>query len=319
MREPDGTLIRFAGVLREDHRFIHIPAWETSAVFERPDEGDGSYVVDLTDPNERVVSRASPTIEFRDTEDPYATGMRLADVLVYVPVHREARLLIFRRLQPAPLEIFRAELSEQPPAIGDVVVERARRGTVQVHWTVKHDRPVTSTVFYVRERQPALVLATGLVESALEVDGRTLPAGKGRIAITATDGFRAGTAVGPAVEGLSEPRLEITAPEPDGILPPDQPATLSARATDSGGADLAPEDISWEVDGAPAAAGRLSMTAPLEPGVHDIVVHAVVGGTALKAGVQLTVAPRNEDQDRFAKVMADLPPLAERMRDGEDL
>jgi hypothetical protein len=309
MRDPDGTLIRFTGVLREDHSFIHIPAWETPTVFERPDEGDGSYVVDLTDGGQRVVSRASPRIEFRDIEDPDVTGLRLADIVVYVPMHPEARELVFRRLEPSPLELFRTVLSERPPQVSDVTVERLRR-TIRLRWAVSHDRPVTSTVFYVRDHHPARVLASGLVEPVLEIDSRTLPGPEGRLAVAATDGFRASAAVGPVIEGLpTDVRLEILSPEPDTSLPPDQPVPLAARAVDASGASVGLEDVTWEVDGEPAAQGRIGVAGPLAPGDHKIVASGTVGGEALKAAsVRITVAPRTEDQEAWAKMMAERPP-----------
>ena len=101
MADPHGTLIRFTGVLREDLQFVHVPAWETDSVFERPDEGDGTYVVDLLDGGERLLTRASPVINLRDPSPPDGGGLRLANVLVYVPMHPEARLLAFRRLEPS--------------------------------------------------------------------------------------------------------------------------------------------------------------------------------------------------------------------------
>src|SRR4051812_38295113 len=220
MADLDGTLIRFTGVLREDMHFIHVPAWETATVFDRPPEGDGTYAVDLLDGAERVVIRASPAIDFREGSPPDGSGLRLANVVVYVPMHPEARVLVFRRLEPSIVEIFRTELADQPPTIGDVSLGRGRpRGTFRITWTVKPDRPTPSSVFLVRNAPPALLVATGLAEPALNVDPRTLPGPTGRLAILATDGFRATTAIGPGLDGLStEIRLEITV-QPAGTLP----------------------------------------------------------------------------------------------------
>lgn len=320
MADPHGTLIRFTGVLREDLQFVHVPAWETDSVFERPDEGDGTYVVDLLDGGERLLTRASPVINLRDPSPPDGGGLRLANVLVYVPTHPEARLLVFRRLEPSPAEIFRAELSEQAPVIGDVVVERTRRrGVVRLQWTVKHDRQVTSSVFLVRDRVPALLLAAGLRESAFDIDAKSLPGPAGRVAILATDGFRASTAIGPPVDGLStEIRLEITAPEPSDALLPDQPVTLAARASDVAGGTVPIEKVTWAVDGKPAAEGAVAATPPLEPGVHEIVANASTDGNPLgPATISITVAKRSVGQEAYTKLMADLPPLSERMRDAE--
>lgn len=235
-------------------------------------------------------------------------------------MHPEARLLVFQRLEPSPVEIFRAELSEQAPVIGDVVVKRTRRrGLVRLKWRVKHDRQVTSSVFLIRDGVPALLLAAGLQESAFEIDVKSLPGPAGRVAILATDGFRASTAIGPPVDGLStEIRLEITAPEPSDALLPDQPVTLAAHARDVAGGTVPIEKVTWAVDGKPAAEGAVAATPPLAPGVHEIVANASTDGNPLgPATIRITVAKRNVGQEEYAKLMADLPPLSQRMRDAE--
>lgn len=321
MTDLRGSLIRFTGVLREDLEFVHVPAWETDYVFDRPGEGDGTYVVDLLDDGERLLTRASPVVRWRDPSPPDGGGLRLANVLAYVPTHPEARLLVFRRLEPSLAEIFRAELSEHVPVIGDVTLTTTRRrSVVRVQWTAKHDRPVTSNVFLVREGMPALLLAAGLQEFTFDIEPKSLPGPAGRVAILATDGFRASTAVGPAVDGLStEIRLDITAPEPSDVLVPDQPVTLAARASDVAGGNVPIETVAWVVDGKPAAEGAVAATPPLEPGVHEIVATASTDGNPLgPATIRITVANRTEDQDAYAELMVALPPLSERMRDAED-
>lgn len=321
MADSHGTLIRFTGVLREDLQFVHIPAWETDSVFERPEEGNGAYVVDLLDGGgERLLTRASPAIRWRSPSPPDGGGLRLASVLVYVPMHAEARLLVFRRLEPSPTEIFRVQLSEHAPVVDDVIVKGIRRrGVVRLHWRVKHDRPVTSSVFLVRDGVPALLLAAGLREPAFDIDAKSLPGPAGRVAVLATDGFRASTAIGPPIDGLSvEIRLEITAPRPADALLPDQPVTLAARARDVAGGTVPIEKVTWTVDGKPAAEGAVAATPPLEPGVHDVVVNASTSGNPLSpATIRINVAKRSEKQEAYAKLMADLPPLSERMRDAE--
>ena len=141
MTDPRGSLIRFTGILREDLKFVHLPAWETDYVFERPDEGDGTYVVDLLDGGDRLLTRASPVVGWRAPTPPDGGGLRLANILVYLPTHPEARLLVFRRLEPSLAEIFRAEVSEQVPVIGDITADEDRapgRGSSEVDG---HSRP----------------------------------------------------------------------------------------------------------------------------------------------------------------------------------
>jgi hypothetical protein len=321
MTDPTGSLIRFTGVLREDLTFVHVPAWETDYVFERPDEGDGTYVVDLLDGGERLLTRASPVVGWRAPTPPDEGGLRLANVLIYLPTHPDARLLVFRRLEPSLAEIFRAEVSEQVPVIGDVTLTGARRrGAVRVKWTAKHDRHVTSSVFLIRDGAPALLLAAGFQKYSFEIDPASLPGPAGRVAILVTDGFRSSTAIGPAVDGLStDVRLEITAPEPSDVLVPDQPVTLAARASDVAGGSVPVNNVAWAVDGKPVAEGAVAATPPLEPGVHEIVATASTIGNPLgPATISITVANRNEDQEAYAKLLATLPPLSERLRDAED-
>ena len=95
--------------------------------------------------------------------------------------------------------------------------------------------------------------------------------------------------------------------------------TLAARAIDVAGGSVAVENVTWAVDGKPAAEGAVAATPPLEPGVHEIVATASTNGNALDpATIRITVANRNEDQDAYAKLLAALPSLSERIRDAED-
>jgi hypothetical protein len=315
--DDEGTLIRFTGVLREDHRFIHVPAWETARVFERPESGDGAYAVDLVDGEAKVVSRVSPRIEFRPPEDPEGGGLYLADVLAYVPVHPSARLLVFRRLEPDELEIYRAELAPRPPSIEKLHVEGDPSGDFRLEWSSEHDRPVTFNVFYWPDGGPALLLASGLRENAFEIAGSRLPGPAGRFAVSASDGFRSSAAVSRPVEGLSTAiRIRITSPVEGSVLPPDQPVDLIARAEDVAGVKTTVDELVWVVDGQVAGHGEVAATPALGPGDHEIEATGLRDSEPVgRDVVRLTVADRNEDQADFAKRVADLPPLADRRRE----
>ena len=103
------------------------------------------------------------------------------------------------------------------------------------------------------------------------------------------------------------------------VLVPDQPVTLAARASDVAGGSVPVDDVAWVVDGEPVAEGAVAATPPLEPGVHEIVATASNDGNPLgPATISVTVADRNEDQAAYAKLLAALPPLSERLRDAED-
>ena len=60
------------------------------------------------------------------------------------------------------------------------------------------------------------------------------------------------------------------------------------------------------------------VTPPLEPGTHEVVANVTTEGKVLPpATARIDVAKRTEAQAAYAKQMADLPPLNERMRDLE--
>ena len=312
------TLIRFVGVLREDHTFIHVPAWETAWVFERPIAGDGTYVVDLLDGDGEVVTRVSPEIEFRPPEDPLGAGLYLADVLTYAAMRPSVRTLVFRRLTPNVVEIFRADVAATPPVIEELVVDGGDTSDFQLKWTTRHDRPVTSTLFYWPDQRRPLLLTSGLRENAFAVAPSRLPGPKGRFAVCASDGLRAGVAVSRTVEGLSTAiRIRIVTPVAGSVLPADQPVDAIARVEDVSGAASAASDVEWRVDG--RAVGRGTMTTiALEPGDHELEATSLPDAGPIAGDVvRLTVAERNEAQRAFAERVADLPPLAARRLETE--
>jgi hypothetical protein len=316
MDDQSGTLIRFAGVLREDHRFVHVPAWETAWVFERPEPGDGSYVVDLLDTESNVVSQASPQIEFRPPEDA-GGGLWLADVLVYVPMHPGARVLLFRRMLPNELEIHRAELAARPPGVAKLVVEGEPRGELRLSWTSEHDRPVTFNVFFWPDGQSPLLLASGLAEHALSVAGNGLPGPAGRFAVAASDGYRSSVAVGQPMAGFSVAvRIRITAPLSGSVLPPDQPIDLVARAEDVSGTTTGVDEVTWLIDGETVAQGPVAAAPAPEPGGHEIQATGVRGTEPVEPdAVTVTVANRGAAWEELSKRLAALPPLEERRRE----
>jgi hypothetical protein len=314
-----GSLIRFTGVLREDHWFSHVPAWETSWVFSRPEPGDGSYVVDLLDEDATVLTRTSPRIEFRPPEDPKGGGLWLADVLAYIPVHPRARSLLFRRLRPDELEIHRAELGGRPPLIADLVAEGegAPRGELRLAWTSEHDRQLTFTVFFWPDARAPILLETGLEEDRCVVDGTGLPGPVGRFAVTASDGYRSSVAVGEPMDGFSVTvRMRITAPLDGEMLPPDQPVSLAARAEDVSAATVAVDDVTWWIDGRTVAQGPVAAVPAPEPGHHDVQAIGVRGTALVEPdSVTVTVTERSAAHEEMARRLADLPPVEERRRE----
>jgi hypothetical protein len=313
-RDREGTLLRFTGVLREDHHFIHVPGWETARVIERPESGDGSYVVDLLDADGKVVSRVSPVIDFRAPEDPDASGLRLADVMVYVPMHPSARVLTFHRVTPEELEIFRADIATRPPMIRELVVDGDPPGALRLRWRSGHDREVTFTVFYWPEERTPFVVASGLRENGFEASGETLPGPTGRFAVLASDGIRSSVTIGRPLKGLSTAtRVRITSPSEIGALPPDQPVDLRASVEDVSGTPVAVDELTWSIDGQQVASGQMAAAGPLDPGEHQIEVAGLRASEEVDRDViRVTVADRNEEQDAFAERVAQLPPLEER-------
>ena len=312
--EHEGTFLRFSGVLREDNHFIHVPAWETARVLERLEGGDGAYVVDLLDGEGRVVSRASPSIDFRESEDPDSSGLRLAAVLVYVPMDESARVLVFHRVDPEELEIYRADVAEDPPMLGELLADGEPPGELHLRWSSEHHREVTHTVFYWPDERTPYVLVSGLRGSEVTVDGATIPGPTGRFAVLTSDGLRSSVAVGSRMKGFSTAiRVRITSPGDVDPLPPDQPVDLRATAEDVSGTPVAVDHLVWSIDEQEVASGPMAASAALAPGEHRIEVVAFVASEQVDRDVvQVTVADRNEDQESFVERVAQLPTLAER-------
>jgi 2-keto-3-deoxy-L-rhamnonate aldolase RhmA len=64
----------------------------------------------------------------------------------------------------------------------------------------------------------------------------------------------------------------------------------------------------------PPAATKAASTS-----IHRIVANGTVDGTAVgPADVAVTVVPRNEEQEEFARAVAQLPPTRDFIRDVED-
>ena len=232
----------------------------------------------------------------------------------YVPMHSSARVLVFRRVVPEELEIFRSDLADGPPRIGELAVDGDAPGTLRLRWNSEHERDVTFTVFYWPDEQTPFVLAAGLRENSFEVDGTTLPGPTGRLAVSASDGFRSSMTVSGPLKGLSTGiRIQITSPSDVGLLPPDQPVDLRASVEDVSGTPVAVDELSWTVDGQQAAASQMAVVAAMEPGEHQIEVTGFRASEEIDRDViRVTVADRNEEQEAFAERVAELPPLDER-------
>jgi hypothetical protein len=232
-------------------------------------------------------------------------------------VHPGARLLVFRRLAPDELEIFRTELAAAPPSIAKLVVDGSPDGDYRLTWSSEHDRPVTFSVFFWPDGRPALLLASGLREDSFKGVSGNLPGPTGRFAVAASDGYRSSVAVSRAIEGLSTAvHIRITAPADGSLVPPDQAVNLVARAEDVSGTTVAIDQLAWAVDGRAAGQGQVIAIPAPDPGEHEIEATGLRGAEPVgRDVVRVTVADRSEDQAAFAKRVADLPPLETRRRE----
>ena len=91
------TYLRFDGVLYEDMDFEPNRGWETHRIFSRPENGDGTYQIELLDEDGRVLIPISPAVDFQDGCFHAFSTMRSVRVTAYLPYHPAARRLVFRR------------------------------------------------------------------------------------------------------------------------------------------------------------------------------------------------------------------------------
>lgn len=299
-------LLRFHGTLFENMVFEPRLGWETErSAGPRPEIGDGTYVVELLSADAKVLVSVSPHVIMRAPCFSEGEG-QWADIVIYVPLHPEARELVFRRKD---MELYRAGITPQPPELRLARPAQLAKDRIKISWSARHSKPLTFQVLYLTDDGRAFALAAGLTESTFTADLRTLPGSRGgRLGVLASDGLRSTferTAAFPVEE--KPPRVWIQNPASGDTLPPDQPLTLSGHAVDVGGLSLTDTGLQWLVDRKLVLEGmRLGMTM-LEPGSHEIILrYAPEGRVVAQQRVQITIAGRSAEQELYLKSLREM-------------
>mgnify|MGYP006287413343 CR=1 FL=1 len=306
-RDDEARYIRFDGILQEDLEFDFRPGWETARVFRQPDEGTGEFVLELRDEEDEVLTRVSPDVDFRSgcmTEE--NETMAATRVLAYVPYHRDARRLVFRREDAV---IFEASVAPEAPSVELNAVELTDEQELHLEWSAEPggDRELTYNVVYQLDGERYFPLARGLSQTEVDLDLSNVPGGgTARVAVLATDGIRSSFAASEPFEAEGKPpRAWIQRPTDGATLPPDQPVSLIGQALDVAGASLPPDGLVWEVDGDVVAEGsRLAVADDLQPGEHEITLTYRAGKEArVSETITVRISARNEEQERHRQLM----------------
>ena len=299
-------LLRFHGTLFENMVFEPLPGWETERVAgPRPESGDGTYFVELLSADAKVLVSVSPQVIMR--APCFSEGEpQWADIVIYVPLHPEARELVFRRKD---LELYRAEITPQPPQLRLTRPPKVAKDQIKISWSATHSKPLTFQVLYLADDGRAFPLAADLTDSTFTADLRTLPGSReGRLGVLATDALRSAfERSDPFRVEEKPPRVWIQHPAAGDTLPPDQPVTLSGHAVDVGGLSLTDTGLQWLVDRKLVLEGSRLGMAMLEPGPHEIVLrYAAEGGVAVQQKVQITIANRSAEQELYLKSLREM-------------
>ena len=282
------------------------PGWETERIAgPRPETGDGDYLVELLAADGKLLVSVSPQVIMGGAC--FSEGApQWADVVSYVPLHPGARELLFRRKD---LEIYRAEITSQPPRLHLAKPAKLTKDRIKVSWSATHSKPLSFQVLYLADDGRAFPLAGGLTESTFTADLRALPGSRrGRLGVLATDGLRSAfERTGPFRVEEKPPRVWIQSPGSEETLPPDQPVTLSGHAVDVGGLSLPDTGLKWLVDRKQVLEdSRLGM-AMLEPGPHEIVLrYAANGKVVAQQRVQIVIAERSAEQELYLTAVREM-------------
>lgn len=303
METPQSSprLLRFHGTLFENMVFEPRPGWETDRITgTRPETGNGTYLVELLSSEGKGLVSVSPQVTMRGPC--FSEGEpRWADIAIYIPLHPDARELVFRRND---LELYRTKIAPQRPRLRLSRPTKLAKDRLKITWSAKHSKALTFQVLYLAEDGRAFPLASNLTESTFAADLRSLPGSRrGRLGVLATDGLRSAfEKSGPFRVEDKPPRVWIQSPVSSDTLPTDQPVTLNGHAVDVGGRSLTDAGLQWLVDRKTVLEGSRLGMATLEPGTHEIVLrYAPKGRMLAEQRVQITIASRSAEQELYMR------------------
>lgn len=297
--------IRFDGRLWENMTFKHRSGWETKTIAKRPQEGDGSFQLELRDKANKVLVSVSPIVDFHNVCRERTGELLSTRVVAYIPSHPNAQEMVFRR---GDLVIYREKISNLPPEIEIKSLEKSKGNEIQITWSAKHpeDKKLTFNVMYITDDGRTFSLARHLTSNDYIVDlNQLVGSGYGRFSILATDGIRSAFAMSDDIEvPFKPPVINVKSPKDGVTLPTDQPVSLSGFASDVGGLRLPDSGLVWYVNGDKVSEGQwLSMVEGLEPGKHRVEIHYVMNGKVVAdKRINFRIAKRGKKQQQYLEI-----------------
>jgi hypothetical protein len=300
------NFIRFDGRLWENMTFKHRSGWETKTIAKRPQEGDGSYQLELLDAAGKVLVSVSPDVDFQNICREKTGELLSTRVVAYIPTHPNAEEMIFQR---GDLIIFREKISKLPPKIELKSIEVLKDNKIQISWSAKHpeEKTLTFNVIYITDDGRTFNLARNLTSNKYVVDlNQLVGCVHGKISILATDGIRSGFAVSDNIEvPFKPPVIFVRSPKDGDILPPDQPVSLNGFASDVGGMRLPDRGLVWYVNGNKVSEGQWQFIVEgLEPGKHRVEVHYVMNGKVVAdKKISFRIKKRDKKQLQYLEIV----------------
>jgi len=297
---------RFSGRLWENMTFEKKLGWETSQIAHEPQEGDGTYSLELKDKQGSTLVSVSPSVDFNRRCRSSIKTLRYDRITAYIPVHEKAEKLVFRR---GEMILYEEEISPAPPKIHISELKKIGKAKVSIEWSADHPqgKPLRYNVMYIPDEKQGVLLSRGLAEKKLVVDlSRSPGSNNGRILVVATDGTRSAFDISSVFQiPFKPPSLWIQRPYPNQVFSADQPVSLCGAAFNISGIGLPDEGLVWRVDEEVKFKGvRLASIESLQPGRHKIALEYVAPGNKKLQGRQeiiIRILVRNKKQEEYWK------------------
>jgi hypothetical protein len=308
---PPTRFLTVAGVLMPDGRLALQPGFVTDdplLASQMPDsplvaeflDGDGGILLRVGVPIAPFLVDPADGTEATLVEGPDAGNLAVAGKLPYPEATRLIRFL----LRDVP--IHELPVSEQGPALEvGWDIPRDPAGVQRIAWSATHPegREVSYVLAYTNDDgatwQP-LLLPSPVTE--LEVDFDTLPGGRGRLRLIATDGTTTAMSDSPMLRVARKPCVPTIFEPADGAeFPGGEPITLHGQGYYLEERRVDEDHLDWtsSLDG-PVGNGA-AIQVELRSGKHKITLEAGTPARRASTSVNVTVRPGEPGVDQTAR------------------
>lgn len=311
------SFIRFHGLLDDNLSFEIKPGWETAYIARHPGQSDPAlkklshhpveegFVVELLgEKRTAIISRKPEILQVGPCEKtPHSSA--LYEVTAYLPMHPDARWLVFRR---GDLVIFERGLAASPPQvkINSLNIQRQR---ASVSWEAKHEKshPLWFNVGVVIDKKRVFLLAKRIKKTEVSVDLSVIPGAKeAHITVLASDGLRSGFDLSAPFK-IPEKSLQlfISRPGMNEVFSADQPVSFNGQALDIAGSSMPENHLVWKLDEKVVLQGKLNGVLPNpSPGDHTLRLEWLDDGKPLfSKEVKFKIAPQSKLQKRYRNLI----------------